>query len=68
MRARIIGCKTKMERFAFFFGLHLGGRLHSHTDNLSKDLNGTKVAAVSGQGLTLANLTKETLTKIPSDQ
>ena len=47
-----------MERFDFFFGLHLGGRLHSHTDNLSKDLKGTKVAAVSGQGLTLAYLTK----------
>ena len=31
-------------------------------------LHGTKVAAVSGQGLALANLTKETLTKMPSDQ
>ena len=50
-----------MERFDFFFGLHLGGRLHSRTDNLSKDLKGSKVAAVSGQGLTLAYLTKETL-------
>ena len=38
------------------------------TDNLSKDLQGTKVAAVSGQGLALANLTKETLAKMPSDQ
>ena len=57
-----------MERFDFFFGLHLGGRLHSHTDNLSKDLQGTKVAVVSGQGLALANLTKEMLTKTPSDQ
>ena len=56
-----------MERFDFFFGLHLGGRLHSHTDNLSKDLKGTKVAAVSGQGLTLAYLTKETIKKMPSD-
>ena len=58
-----------MERFDFFFGLHLGGRLHSHTDNLSKDLKGTKVAAVScavsGQGLTLEYLTKETLKKCP---
>ena len=54
-----------MERFDFFFGLHLGGRLHSHADNLSKDLKGTKVAAVSGQGLTLAYLTKETLKKCP---
>ena len=52
-----------MKRFDFFFGLHLGGRLHSHADNLSKDLKGTKVAAVSGKGLTLAYLTKETLKK-----
>ena len=57
-----------MERFDFSFGFYLGGRLHSHTDNLSKDLKGTKVAAVSGQGLTLAYLTKETLKKMPSDQ
>ena len=57
-----------MERFHFFLGLHFGGQLHSHTDNLSKDLQDTKAAAVSGQGLALANLTKETLTKMPSDQ
>ena len=57
-----------MERLDFFFGLHLGGRLHSHADNLSKDLEGTKVATVSGQGLTLAYLSKETLKKMPSDQ
>ena len=57
-----------MERFDFFFGLHFGGQLHSHTDNLSKHLQGTKAAAASGQGLALANLTKETLTKMPSDQ
>ena len=50
-----------MERFDFFFGLHLGGRLHSHTDNLSKDLKGTKVAAVSGQGLTLAYTISEVM-------
>ena len=34
VRARIIGCKAQMERFDFFFGLHLGERLYSHTDNL----------------------------------
>ena len=56
-----------MERFDFFFALHLGEHLYSHTDNLSKDLHGTNMAAVSGE--CLANLTKETLTKIPtSDQ
>ena len=53
-----------MERFDFFFSLPLGEWLYSHTDNLSKDLQGAKVAAVSGQRL--ANLTKETLTKIPT--
>ena len=46
----------------------LEGKLHSHNDNLSKDLQDTKAAAVSGQGLALANLTKETLTKMPGDQ
>ena len=51
-----------MERFDFFFSLRLGERLYSHTDNLSKDLQGTKVAALSGQRL--PNLRKETLTKI----
>ena len=30
-----------MERFDFFFGLHLGERLHSHINNLSKDLQST---------------------------
>ena len=55
-----------MERFDFFFGLHLGERLYSHTDNLSKTLQGTKMATVSGQRL--ANLTKETLTKMRTDQ
>ena len=47
VRARIIGCKTYMKRFDFFFGLNLGGRLHSHAYNLSKDLKGTEVAAVN---------------------
>ena len=46
--------------------LHLGEHLYYHTDNLSKDLHGTKMAAVSGQRL--ANLTKETSTKIRIDQ
>ena len=66
VRARIVGYKAQMERFDFFFGLHLGERLYSHTDNLSKTLQGTKMAAVSGQRL--ANLTKETLTKMRTDQ
>ena len=56
-----------MEQLDLFFALHLGEQLYSHTDNLCKDHHGTNVAAVSGQRL--ANLTKETLAKIPiSDQ
>ena len=63
---KMIRCDAQMERFDFFFALHLGNRLYSHTDNLSKDLQGTKMAAVSGQHLT--NATKEMLTKIHIDQ
>ena len=66
VRARIKGFEAQMERFDFLFGLHLGEQLYSHIDNLSKDHQGTKVAAISGQRL--ANLTKETLTKMRTDQ
>ena len=67
VRARIIGCNNaQMERIDLSFALHLGEHLYCHTDNLSKDLQGTKMAAVSGQRL--ANLTKGTLTKIRIDQ
>ena len=38
---RIIRYKAQMERFDLFFALHLGEHLYSHTDNLSKDLQGT---------------------------
>ena len=66
VRARIIRCKAQMEWFDFFDALHLGEHLYCLTDNLYKDLQGTKMAAVSGQRL--ANLTKGTLTKIRIDQ
>ena len=56
-----------MEQFDFLFGLHLRERLYSHTYNLPKDLQGTKVAAVSGRQC-LANLTKETLKKMRTSQ
>lgn len=56
-----------MDRFEFFFSFHLGERLYSYTDNLSKTLQAcSKMAAVGGQRL--ANLTKETLTKMRIDQ
>ena len=38
VKARIIGCKCQMSTFYFFFGLCLGHRLFSITDNLSKTL------------------------------
>ena len=66
VRARIVRCKAQMEGFDFFSALHLREHLYCHTDNLSKDLQGTKMAAVSGQRL--AVLTKGTLTKIRIDQ
>ena len=34
LKGRIIGVKTQMESFELYFGLHLGGLLYSHTDNL----------------------------------
>ena len=68
VRARIIGCNNaQMERIDLSFALHLGEHLYCHTDNLSKDLQSTKMTAVSGRQR-LANLTKETLTKIRTDQ
>ncbi|CAB4034968.1 zinc finger MYM-type 1-like [Paramuricea clavata] len=55
-----------MKTYDFFFGLNLGEWLFSHTDNLSKTLQSTKMCAASGQRL--ANLTKEVLQKIRSDE
>ena len=65
IRGRIIGCQTQMNTFDFFFGLNLGERLFSHTDNLSKILQKTKISAVSGQRV--ASLTKEVLQKMRAD-
>ena len=41
----------------FFFGLNLGQRLFSHTDNLSKTPQQIKMSAVGGKRV--AGLTKE---------
>ena len=38
---KMIRCDAQMERFDCFFALRLGERLYCHTDNLSKDLQGT---------------------------
>ena len=65
VHGRIIGCQAQMNTFDFFFGLHLGKRLFSHTDNLSKTLQKTKMSAVSGR---VANLTKQVLQKMQNNE
>ena len=62
---RIIGCQAQMNTFDFFFWLNLGQRLFSHTDNLSKTLQQTRMSAISGKQV--AHLTKEFLQKMRSD-
>ena len=44
-RFRIIGCKAQMKTFNFLFGLCVGQRHYSLTDNLSKTLQNEKMSA-----------------------
>ena len=53
------------EHFDFFFGLNLGQRLFSHTDNFSRTLQQRKMSALSGKGV--ACLTKDVLQKMRND-
>ena len=59
VKARNMGCKNQMSTFHFFFGLCLGQRLFSITDNLPKALQSEKLSAVSSQNM--ACLTLKTL-------
>ena len=45
-RSRIIGCNAQMKTFNFFFGLCLGQRHYTLTDNLSKTLQKEMMPAV----------------------
>ena len=54
-----------MNTFDIFFGLNLGQRLFSRTDNLSKALQQTRMSAINGKRV--APLTKELLQKMRSD-
>ena len=45
IRGRIIRCQAQMNTFDFFFGLNLGQRLFSRTDNLSRTLQQTGVSS-----------------------
>ena len=55
-----------MQSFKFFFGLRLGQRLYSHTDNLSKAQQIKTLPAIVA--LRLALLTKDTLMSLRSDE
>ena len=65
-RARIIGVKSQMQSFDYFFALNLGEMIFRHTDNLSKTLQQTKMAAVDGQ--TNAELVCRVLQGMRTDQ
>ena len=43
--ARIVGVKKQTTTFDLFFGLKIGHRLFSHTDNLSRTLQAEKMSA-----------------------
>ena len=49
IRGSIIGCQAQVNTFDFFFGLNLGQRLFSHTDNLSRTLQQPKMSALTGK-------------------
>ena len=49
VKSRIVGVKKQMEKFDFFFGLNIGHRLYSHTDNLSKTLQAEKMSACTSK-------------------
>ena len=49
VKSRIVGVKKQMEKFDFFFGLSIGHRLYSHTDNLSKTLQAEKMFACTSK-------------------
>ncbi|KAK2550816.1 Zinc finger MYM-type protein 1 [Acropora cervicornis] len=66
VRGTVIGVEAQMNTFDFFFGLNLGERLCSHTDNLSKSLQKTKMSAVSGQRV--ANVAKQVLEKMRNNE
>ena len=64
-RSRAIACKAQMKTFNFFFGLCLGQRHYSFTDNLSRTFKKEKTRAVSGQRL--ASLAAKTFENMRND-
>ena len=66
VKSRIIGCKSQMETFDFYFGLKLGKLLFSHTNKLSQTLQSEKMSAVSSKRL--AMLTVETISDLRNSE
>ena len=48
-RSRILGCKSQMTEFRFFFGINLAYKMYSITDNLSKALRREIISSMEGQ-------------------
>ena len=65
VRARIIGVQAQMTTFEYFFSIILGFLLFSHTDNLSRALQGTRICATEGHRL--AKQTVKVLKDIRND-
>ena len=66
IKGRIVGCKSKMESFDYYFGLKVGKMLLSHTDKLSQTLQGAKMSAVSSKRL--AMLTVYTISSLRNEE
>jgi len=65
-KARIIGCKSQMESFYFFFGLNLSYKVYAMTDNLSKTLQSSRMPAIKGKKC--ADLVVNTLQGMRNDE
>ena len=66
VKSRIIGYNFQMRTFSFFFGLCLGQRLYSLTDNLSKTVQKEKMSALGAQRI--ASLTVTTIEGMRNDE
>lgn len=66
VKSRIIGVKSQMTEFQFFYGLNLSQRLFLISDNLSKALQKESMSALSG--LELARLTIQTFKDMRTEE
>ena len=49
VKSRIIGCRSQMETFDFYFGIYIGKILYGLTDNLSKAIQNKNRSALNSQ-------------------